>query len=231
MGYNYDPYLFYEKEVNGNRQIFYKASDNGDEQTLQPEITGNKSELDVNPYAAITNDLSDDYLGELVYKLEKDDSLFIRDPINGYEFETHPIKTINPDPVIAPFAILIPNLVYYSVWEDSINGTTQLFGKRFLVSLEGVNDYSSAEGYALSQNYPNPFNPATKIRYIVPSGSQVLLKVYDVLGNEIKTLVNEYKYGGEYEVLFDAGDLASGIYIVRLNSGGLSLSRKMLLMK
>jgi hypothetical protein len=69
------------------------------------------------------------------------------------------------------------------------------------------------------QNYPNPFNPTTLIRYDIPEGSFVTLKIYDVLGNEIATLVNEEKLAGSYEVKFSATGLSSGIYFYKLQAG------------
>jgi hypothetical protein len=75
--------------------------------------------------------------------------------------------------------------------------------------------------YILVQNYPNPFNPTTKIKYQIPEISFVTIKVYDVLGNEIKTLVNEEKSAGEYNVEFriDNLELSSGIYFYQLRAG------------
>ena len=83
----------------------------------------------------------------------------------------------------------------------------------------------------LYQNYPNPFNPTTKIGYSIPSNvgsrhaSTVQLKVYDILGNEVATLVNEHKEPGYYEIEFDTRNLASGVYIYRLTSGNPSSSQ------
>ena len=73
--------------------------------------------------------------------------------------------------------------------------------------------------YLLYQNYPNPFNPSTKIKYQLPERGLVTLNVYDVLGNEVATLVNEEKSSGEYEVKFDGTGLPSGIYFYRLQAG------------
>jgi hypothetical protein len=93
----------------------------------------------------------------------------------------------------------------------------------------------SSEGivrdYDLSQNYPNPFNPSTIINYQIPQDGFVTLKIYDILGKEVKTLVNEQKTIGRYEVKFDASDLASGIYIYQLKVNEFVLSKKMLLVK
>ena len=85
--------------------------------------------------------------------------------------------------------------------------------------------------FSLSQNYPNPFNPATTIKYDLPQNSDVTLKVYDVLGKEVATLVNENEQAGTYTVNFVANNLASGIYFYRINAGSFSQTKKFILMK
>ncbi len=85
--------------------------------------------------------------------------------------------------------------------------------------------------FRLEQNYPNPFNPSTIISFQVPNSSFVNLKVYDALGNEIATLVNEEKSTGSYEVNFRATNLSSGIYLYHLQAGSFVETKKMLLMK
>lgn len=85
--------------------------------------------------------------------------------------------------------------------------------------------------YHLSQNYPNPFNPKTKIAFEIPRTEFVKLKVYNSLGEEIITLVNEEKSAGRYEIEFDGTLLSSGIYLCRIDAGGFLESRKMILLK
>jgi len=111
------------------------------------------------------------------------------------------------------------------------------------------NDFN-LQGFYLSQNYPNPFNPSTKIRYTISTAPQsppnlsqeeasvgtsfmkfVTLKVYDVLGNEIATLVNEEKPAGEYEAEFDGTNLPSGIYFYQLKAGRFIETKKMVLIR
>jgi len=95
--------------------------------------------------------------------------------------------------------------------------------------VENSNEFPTE--FRLSQNYPNPFNPSTKIKYQIPELSFVTLKVYDVLGSEILTLVNEEKPAGYYVADFYASNLPSGIYFYRLQTGFVSKSKKMVLMK
>lgn len=90
---------------------------------------------------------------------------------------------------------------------------------------------NTATEYALFPNYPNPFNPVTKISYALPGAAMVELKVYNVLGQLITTLVNEEKPAGVYEVDFNAEDLPSGVYMYRIQAGDFVQTRKMLLLK
>ena len=91
--------------------------------------------------------------------------------------------------------------------------------------------------FSLEQNYPNPFNPSTTIKYSIPGiqvsyaqSANVILKVYDLLGREVATLVNKEQKPGNYEVKFDASLLSSGIYFYKLQAGTLSNTKKMLLL-
>ncbi|MDD5361232.1 MAG: T9SS type A sorting domain-containing protein [Ignavibacteria bacterium] len=85
--------------------------------------------------------------------------------------------------------------------------------------------------YSLSNNYPNPFNPTTRIDYSIPRQSFVSFKVYDILGKEVKTLVNDVKLEGQYSIEFNASDLPSGVYFYKLTSGDFSDIKRMILVK
>lgn len=85
--------------------------------------------------------------------------------------------------------------------------------------------------FVLEQNYPNPFNPNTKISWQSPESAWQTLKVYDILGNEVETLVNEFKNAGSHEINFDASNLPSGIYLYHLQIGEFTKSKKMILIK
>ncbi len=86
-------------------------------------------------------------------------------------------------------------------------------------------------GYQLSQNYPNPFNPTTNIKFSIPASGFVTLKIYNTLGQEVASLINEFKSAGTYQVDFNASNLTSGMYIYTLTSGNYKISKKMILMK
>lgn len=87
------------------------------------------------------------------------------------------------------------------------------------------------EEYVLEQNYPNPFNPSTKISYSIPQDGFVKLQIFNILGQEIETIENEYKKAGSYEIEFNGMDLSSGVYLYKLTVNDFSMSRKMILLK
>ena len=111
----------------------------------------------------------------------------------------------------------------------------------FLGTAEGIykttiitniaNDNNVEYNFSLNQNYPNPFNPSTKISYQIPERSFITIKVYSILGKEVRTLVEEEQPAGNYEVEFDAPNLRSGIYFYQLKAGGFVETKKMILLR
>lgn len=138
--------------------------------------------------------------------------------------------------------IYTDNKEYYSlgtqVWADSsrhIRITSEIF-----YSLKSIinNDLSNDEddsginiGYYLSEAYPNPFNPSTKISYVMPNAGFVQLKVYDILGREVQTLVNGIQSQGEHEIIFNANGLSSGTYFYIMQSENFFSTKKLMLLK
>jgi len=121
---------------------------------------------------------------------------------------------------------------YYRVVTVDIHGNPSV--PSIEVSTNGVTSVGQSARpfvYALSQNYPNPFNPSTEIGYSVPVAGPVTLEVYDVLGHEIATLVNESKQPGSYSVRWSAESVPSGVYYVRMTAGKYSAVRKVLVIK
>lgn len=112
----------------------------------------------------------------------------------------------------------------YRLKQIDFNGT---FEYSNIVEVE----VSLPQNFELSQNYPNPFNPSTTISFNIPQNTFVILKVYDIIGNEVATLANEEKPAGKYNINFDAGNLSSGIYFYSINAGTFNQVRKMTLIK
>lgn len=104
---------------------------------------------------------------------------------------------------------------------------------RLTAPLVNVSNISSniPDNYSLSQNYPNPFNPITKIKYTIKHSGIVTLKVYDALGRNVSTLVNQTQSPGTYEAIFDASNLTSGIYFYKLETGNYAETKKMMILK
>ena len=117
----------------------------------------------------------------------------------------------------------------------NIGSTIYISGKKGLVLTNktptGIKDITSVLNFELNQNYPNPFNPVTTINYQLPKSGSVSLKIFDILGNEIKTLVDEQKEMGSYSVQFNASSLTSGMYLYQLRVNDYLATRKMLLLK
>ena len=125
--------------------------------------------------------------------------------------------------------ILIPGKYFYRIKQID-------FGGKYEYSQTVEINWSPFTAYKLEQNYPNPFNPSTKIKYSIPSaGTQravsVQLKVYDILGNEVATLVNEEKPAGNYEVQFNGSKLSNGVYFYRIQADSFTETKKMMVLK
>lgn len=119
---------------------------------------------------------------------------------------------------------LLPGVYSYRLKQIDFDGTAEYSD---IVQV----DISSPIDYVLSQNYPNPFNPSTTIDYAIPTEGNVAIKVYDVLGNEVTTLVDEFKQAGKHSIEFDASQLSSGVYYYKMTSAGFSETKKLMLMK
>ena len=104
-------------------------------------------------------------------------------------------------------------------------------GPTYLISTGIEQEKGMPNSFHLFQNYPNPFNPSTKISWQLPVSSWLTLKVFDVLGNEVVTLVDDNKQAGNYEVEFNALELSSGIYFYQLRAGNFIQTKKMIVVK
>jgi Secretion system C-terminal sorting domain len=198
------------------------------------------------------------YSSQIVYS---GDNLIYIDNVSDFVFDllynNYPFidSLLKADSLAKAFAGNTTSTAYYSkMWELSKSFTTGLFKEASHkltcliytawlnagspVSVEDESTMQSPVAFNLYQNYPNPFNPSTTIKYTIPTvtlsgveGSRVQLKVYDILGNEVATLVNEEKPAGSYEVDFDANRFSSGVYFYKLQSGSFVETKKMILLR
>ena len=113
-----------------------------------------------------------------------------------------------------------------------VDGKVLQAGSQRMNLMNKVEEISQAPKlFSLSQNYPNPFNPVTSIKYQIPKNTFVTIKVYDILGKEVRTLVNEVKSAGNYSIMFDASSLSSGVYFYKISAGEFSDVKRMVLIK
>ncbi|MHB1049066.1 MAG: T9SS type A sorting domain-containing protein [Bacteroidota bacterium] len=126
--------------------------------------------------------------------------------------------------------LLLPQNEFTKLFLGTFNDGVYLYADQ-ITNVDGnINNYSLYE-FSLKQNFPNPFNPITTMSYALPQDGLVMLKIYDALGREVSTLVNEFKQTGRYNASFDASKLSSGVYIYKLVSGKYTATKKMMLVK
>ena len=182
-----------------------------------------------------------DTLWEMFYSGSNGDSLAIcyatswdgiiwqKDSVNN------PIFIPSQDPIAIntfekPSVVIIDSL-YFMYYDYGISATGIGLATADKITSVELWDGNIPLTISLNQNFPNPFNPTTKIRYSVPQSSNVVIKVFDVLGNEIETLVNEEISIGTYEITWIADNLPSGIYFYRLQAGSFVETKKMVLLR
>jgi hypothetical protein len=201
-----------------------------------------------------------DWVNELTYDFSMEEGeIFYNDPIGSYQawfeieykgdttffnLQSEYIKIKTWD-----CRYLSGDLDYFIIAEKfgMIHGNFDSHEEHYTIVLQGVivdgvvygdtnlvldvDEVNVSYVFKLEENYPNPFNPTTILRYDIPEKSFVTIIVYDVLGNEIATLVNEEKPGGEYEVKFNAANLSSGIYFYQLRAADHIETKKMVLLR
>ncbi|MCF8413420.1 MAG: T9SS type A sorting domain-containing protein, partial [Melioribacteraceae bacterium] len=115
-------------------------------------------------------------------------------------------------------------------WSSPARWTYTWIGDQMTVGVE-KDPYALPTQFKLEQNYPNPFNPSTTINYSITEQTQVTVKIYNVLGQQVRELVNEVQTPGVYNVRFDASDLTSGLYVYQISAGKFTDTKKMMLLK
>ncbi|HVO76286.1 MAG TPA: T9SS type A sorting domain-containing protein, partial [Ignavibacteriaceae bacterium] len=240
--------LSFEGFSGGKKKVFLIPTENFGTNTLPEELTEDTS-LGTSDFTAyffeiVTKRSSRNTFESWMpscFKFTRKDSTFVRTSISDYYFEPYLdvfTKVTDPKPGIGPISSTYEGVISYTAWSDSLDGRVNLFGVKRIDPLGEVKRDLSPKAFSLSQNYPNPFNPSTKILYTLASRQFVTLKIYDLLGREITTLVNEEEQAGHYEVEFSAkagsasgANLSSGIYFYQLKAGNFIQTKKLVLLK
>ena len=210
-------------QVNNNSEFTYGVQYGASDSSIAAYILGEDGF--VNFKVSLIDDNTSEVLGTF------DNVTFTSDSVSDYEDLSYRINTSGIGNRTVRLKLTI---------EDNLNAsyslTDALADESVLEkSTRKVVDYNNGvekiTTYALSQNYPNPFNPTTTINYQLPQNGYVTLKVYDILGKEVSTLVNEQKNQGRYSVNFDGSKLASGVYVYQIRVNDYISSKKMLMIK
>lgn len=159
-------------------------------------------------------------VGTLTYEVSSSNATFVSASVVGYSLTLNPLKlTTSGDVFITLKAMDVAN--------------NDFFVHTFLANVKttDVEEMEIPTEFSLSQNYPNPFNPTTSIRFGLPKESNVTLRIFNILGEEVASLVNGNMVAGFHTINFDASRLASGMYIYRIDAGNFTQVKKMILMK
>lgn len=240
---NFISQLNYEEIINGKQNILILDGwpfSSGTPYQFKNNIDGDLSDFISAPIYIVTRDqirqkFSDVFLYEAhSFKLTAGEETFIR--INSQDFWFHPdtllLTRVNDTPIdVCELGMYLSYVVFYTAWEDSLDGKIRIIGKRHLFDISSVRDDKNNLTFHLHQNYPNPFNPVTNIRYNLTERGYVVIKVFDLLGNELRTLVNSEQDAGEYNISFDASEFSSGVYFYRMQINNSFQTKKMILIR
>jgi outer membrane protein assembly factor BamB len=205
----YYPILF-SLNYEGELRWTYLFDDEEDDEFWQPLICDSEGTIYVGStkgynYYAISSD------GELKWKLPLMDIL----------------QQVDNTGTIASNGTLFLGVHYVSTYPSP--GNTLLAIRDTVTSVE--DERGGLNSYKLEQNYPNPFNSATNIKYTIPQSERIMLKVYDLMGKEVSTLLDRYQTAGGYDVIFQADNIVSGIYFYQLQAGDFIATKKFILLK
>jgi hypothetical protein len=225
-----DEFIVWQDNRDGNNEIYYKYSIDGGvtwdvdtRLTNDPASSTFPSVLISGSNVHIIWQDNRDGNNEIYYKFSTN---------KGLSWGVDTRLTFDPLASIKPF-ISISNSVLNVIWCDDRDGNMEIYYKRNPTGNVGIQNINSEipKEYKLMQNYPNPFNPSTVISFQLLVAGQVSLKVYDALGREVGTIVNQQLNAGSFNVSWDASQYTTGIYFYRLTAGDYTETKKMLLIK
>ncbi|MEJ2616455.1 MAG: T9SS type A sorting domain-containing protein [Ignavibacteriaceae bacterium] len=181
-------------------------------------------------------------VSDVTVRISADDERINRIGNNYSEFYDLPVKGTSICKTNFSFSLVDDSIKPSIDKENPIKIKLDIYSKNRLLWIDTLDFYYTSlvgieksdiiiNTFNLYQNYPNPFNPTTKIKYSIPTQSKVMIKVYDILGNELETLVNKENPAGIYELNWNAANLPSGVYFYQLRTGGFIETKKMVLLR
>ncbi len=226
-----DVHVVWYDQRDGNREIYYKRStDVGITWGVDTRLTNNTSFSKL-PSVAVSGSVV-----HIVWEEERDGNQEIyykRSTDAGITWGADTRLTNNTSSSEYP-SVAVYGSVVHVVWEDTRDGVNpEIYYKRNPTGNVGIQNISTEtpSKYSLSQNYPNPFNPITNVKFSIVNTGEVKLTVYDIVGREVQTLVNERLQPGTYEASFDGSTLNSGVYFYKLITDGFKETKRMILIK
>lgn len=243
-----EPFTVFETVIDNKRKLkfYFNPQNFGQPESVEniSDSTYESSNYSMRPIMMITKHFKKSFnsFGQSIYEIKKGSNNYLRPSFysDQYPYKDSLIELKIDEPKITTSNVGFKGsyIWAYSVWEDSSDdGTIQLFGSSGAYNIGGIENETSPEDFTLYQNYPNPFNPETVISFKLSARSNVSLKIFDVLGREVATLVNEEKPAGEYQVLFNNQLttnhklLSSGVLFYQLKVGNRLQTKSMLLLK
>jgi hypothetical protein len=242
IAYSYGPSISFSGSVvhvvwyddrDGNNEIYYKRSTDGGESWGEDTRLTNNSASSYNPSVTVSGSVV-----QIVWRDNRDENSEIyykRSTDEGVSWGADTRLTNNSAYSDYP-SITVSGSVVHVVWFDNRDGiyNYEIYYKRDSTgNLVGIKNISSEipSSYSLEQNYPNPFNSITNVKFQISNSGSVKIIVFDLLGKEVATLVNEQLAPGTYTVDFDATNLPSGVYFYRLTTNDFTATKKLILLK
>jgi hypothetical protein len=224
-------HVVWQDNRDGNHEIYYKRStDAGISWGADTRLTNNTA-ASLSPSVAVSGSVV-----HIVWDDDRDgnDEIYYKRSIDGgVSWGADTRLTINSALSSSP-SVAVSGSAVHVVWQDERDGNLEIYYKRNPTgNTIGIKNITSEipSSYSLQQNYPNPFNPITNVKFQISNSGNVKIIVFDLLGKEVATLVNESLKPGTYEVTFDGTNFPSGIYFYRLQTGDFSETKRMTLIK
>jgi hypothetical protein len=213
------------------KAVYHYSNNGGSSWTVDFGLGLNTQNVDYTWCNSDSNTASGGYLIASYVDLDGDSVSVRRGVLGTMGTISHKINSVAATSFVVPVCEVYKSGAnkYSAVAYVGLGPANVYFDQEGIVGIQNTGTIVS--GFELSQNYPNPFNPVTKINFGIPQQEYVILKVFDLLGREVRTIVNEKLQAGSYSVNFDAGNLPSGIYFYKLQTGTYSEVRSMILIK